>query len=862
MALPPTLLPAPGRRLLLGLVDPRAITPRVGAHLVLAALPLLAITAHVAGVSPMHLSAGLLIVPATILLACLAVFAPTPEDRLITVGLRWGIAATAVYDLVRLDTVALLGWWADFIPTMGTWLLDLDPDQLVLGGVAGYVWRYAGDGGGLGVVFVVLTAATGLRHLGQRMVVTAAVLFAVGPTWGGLIATVALTSRGQQMMFPLTPTTITLSLLGHVVFGLVLGFGIARCPVDLETHWTRPRLIDLPALDPAAVRPLPVHVSAERITPERAPAAALTAAHPQLGPPSPPAAFRVALPPTPAELTIELARVAAAAAPSRPTEAPPTEARPTEAHPTEARPDPPTPGGFGASYPRAAEHSSGPLPPAGSPPAAGLTEDLGAPLDPDRVPDAPASLFPPPGDPALIPLTAQHPQPPATGPSGGGLPRGWVAAAVGVALLVPLAATWWSPATPAGFKALSSYAAVAGVGALALAVAVLSRSRRLSRAAGWPALLGWHRLLGYGALTAVAVHIGVVVATSPTSVGLLTPVGASAPIAAGLAATALLLLTAVVFSRPLARLLPHRVRRALHVTAAAAVAAVTALHVIWMHTPDTVAGLLWTVLLAAALAAVLAVRWLLRPGRARAMLIHTTRREPGGLITLRLVPAAGPDHGLRFAPGQFVWLRRTRWPRPAGEHPFTIASSACERRFLEFTISPTGPFTRRLVALTPGATVYLDGPHGAFTADRAETVDPAAALSSTTAPGGLILIAGGSGIAPMLSILRTLADTGDHRRHRLVVSAPARPYAAELDTLAERLRLEVTWLDGRWIDPALLRDVLAADLPGHDPVHTSGAAGLGRLGFFVCGPDAVITGALAALDRLAVPATAIATERY
>ena len=252
---------------MLGLIEPRAISVRVGAHLVLAALPLLAITAHVAGVAPMHLSAGLLIVPATILLACLAVFAPTAEDRLISVGLRWGIVATAVYDLVRLDTVALLGWWADFIPTMGTWLLDLEPDQLVLGGVAGYVWRYAGDGGGLGVVFVVLTAATGLRHLGQRVVVLAAVGFAVGPTWGGLIATVALTGRGQQMLFPLTPTTVALSLLGHVVFGLVLGFGIARSRVDLEGHWTRPRLIDLPALDPAAVRPLPVPARSARLTP-------------------------------------------------------------------------------------------------------------------------------------------------------------------------------------------------------------------------------------------------------------------------------------------------------------------------------------------------------------------------------------------------------------------------------------------------------------------------------------------------------------------------------------------------------------------------------------------------------------------
>ena len=82
-----------------------------------------------------------------------------PEDRLVLEGLRWGILATLVYDVFRLDTVALLGWWGDFIPTMGSWLIDVDPSSRVLGGVAGYVWRYAGDGGGLGVVFLVGAAA-------------------------------------------------------------------------------------------------------------------------------------------------------------------------------------------------------------------------------------------------------------------------------------------------------------------------------------------------------------------------------------------------------------------------------------------------------------------------------------------------------------------------------------------------------------------------------------------------------------------------------------------------------------------------------------------------------------------------------
>lgn len=239
---------------------PGAVPPRVAVHVVLAALPLLSITAHVAGLVPMHVSAGLVVIPTALVLLVLGIFAPMPEDRLVVEGLRWGILATAVYDVFRLDTVAFLGWWGDFIPTMGTWLIDVDPSQRVLGGVAGYVWRYAGDGGGLGVVFLVLAASTGLRRLGPRVTTAAAVLFAVGPTWGGLMVTVLL-PRGQQLMFPLTPTTVTLSFVGHVIFGIVLGLGALRCR-DLEAHWAGPRVVDLEKLARWGELPDPVPVPA------------------------------------------------------------------------------------------------------------------------------------------------------------------------------------------------------------------------------------------------------------------------------------------------------------------------------------------------------------------------------------------------------------------------------------------------------------------------------------------------------------------------------------------------------------------------------------------------------------------------
>jgi hypothetical protein len=228
-------------------VRPTAALVRVGLHLLLAALPLLTISAHVFGLVPMHVSAGLLVIPLLIVVGLLALFSPAGEERLIGRAVGWGLVATLVYDVVRLDTVYLLGWWGDFIPTVGTWILHTGPDPGVGDGVVGYLWRYVGDGGGIGVTFFVLAAATGLHRRGTRTTVAAAVVFAVVPVWAGLIATVALAPRGQALMFPLTPTTVCLSLLGHLVFGLVLGLGAARCG-DLQQWWPWAPLVDLDAL--------------------------------------------------------------------------------------------------------------------------------------------------------------------------------------------------------------------------------------------------------------------------------------------------------------------------------------------------------------------------------------------------------------------------------------------------------------------------------------------------------------------------------------------------------------------------------------------------------------------------------------
>ena len=73
-----------------------------------------------------------------------------------------------------------------------------------------------------------------------------AVGYAVFPVWAGLIATVAFAPRGEELMFRLTPATLATTLIGHLVFGFVLGLAFVRTHRDrLAVHWPWPTLREL-----------------------------------------------------------------------------------------------------------------------------------------------------------------------------------------------------------------------------------------------------------------------------------------------------------------------------------------------------------------------------------------------------------------------------------------------------------------------------------------------------------------------------------------------------------------------------------------------------------------------------------------
>lgn len=145
------------------------------------------------------------------------------------------------------------------------------------------------------------------------------------------------------------------------------------------------------------------------------------------------------------------------------------------------------------------------------------------------------------------------------------------------------------------------------------------------------------------------------------------------------------------------------------------------------------------------------------------------------LVILRVVPEQGRLPG--FVPGQYgvLGLPGTA-PRCAGsmpeevpsppdrliKRPYSVASSSVNREYAEFFISlvTSGALSPRLLALRPGDPVYL-GPQfkGTFTLDR------------VAGDRHCLLLATGTGLAPYVSMMRSLLECGGGRRFAVLAGA-------------------------------------------------------------------------------------------
>ena len=226
--------------------------------------------------------------------------------------------------------------------------------------------------------------------------------------------------------------------------------------------------------------------------------------------------------------------------------------------------------------------------------------------------------------------------------------------------------------------------------------------------------------------------------------------------------------------------------------------------------------------------------------------VSEVRRERGDTTTLVMQPDGHP--GFRFSPGQFGWLTVWGSPFKITGHPFSFSSSAAVKGgCVEMSIRHLGDFTKEVQKVPVGKRVYLDGPYGAFTIGNPADMH--------------VLIAGGVGVTPMMSMIRTLADCADKRPVILLYGSKdweSITFREELEALKARLDLTVVhvlatppsgWTGEQgFINAEMFKRHLPPPYSDHE--------------YFICGPNVMMDAIEKSLGEMGVPIAKYHSERY
>ena len=216
-------------------------------------------------------------------------------------------------------------------------------------------------------------------------------------------------------------------------------------------------------------------------------------------------------------------------------------------------------------------------------------------------------------------------------------------------------------------------------------------------------------------------------------------------------------------------------------------------------------------------------------------------------LRLRLGDAAG------FLPGQYynVRLAVPGRPRPV-QRAYSIGSSpAPDPSVIDLGVRevPGGLLSPRLVSLRPGEPLDVRGPYGRFTWDGSDT-------------GPVLLVGAGSGMVPLMSMVRHAAYRGRQDPVVAVCSAITYSHAFYRDELTV-LTSGHPWLR---VVHCITRDPTEARAHYHRRVDRTvlweSLEGIHPSAAYLCGSPAMVESVAAALVDLGVAPDAIGTEKY
>ncbi len=332
-----------------------------------------------------------------------------------------------------------------------------------------------------------------------------------------------------------------------------------------------------------------------------------------------------------------------------------------------------------------------------------------------------------------------------------------------VVLLLPLGLSWSLGWPPRPFhQELAS-----GLGMLAYSIILVEfvlsgRFRSISSGTGMDVTMRVHQMMARTALVFAVLHPLLYQGTNPGGprqwdpTRQLTVTTEFLPLASGIAAY--LLLFAFIFLAIARNALDYKYEtwRLMHGVGGLVIVGLLLHHTIYAgrygaHPAMTILWLAMVGIAAGSLIYVYAVEPL-RQLRNSWRVVSVERLTPRQW-ELRIAPDG--HEGLIYKAGQFVWLNVGHNAFSLYENPFSISSAPAGGPEISFVIKELGDFTSTLDHIRPGTRAYLDGPHGNLTVD--DRTEP-----------GIVLIAGGVGIAPMLSIMRQNRLSRDPRKIRVI----------------------------------------------------------------------------------------------
>lgn len=396
-----------------------------------------------------------------------------------------------------------------------------------------------------------------------------------------------------------------------------------------------------------------------------------------------------------------------------------------------------------------------------------------------------------------------------------------------------------------------------GLAMMGFQFALTARFRSIAGTLGMDNMLQFHRQAGIIAVLFVLAHAVIVVIADPQYLEFFDP-RVNWQRAGALSIVTALLIALVVLTLWRQQIkLPYEWWRLTHGIIGSFVILIGLAHVIMI---DNLVGEPWkrAVIIALIVGSLLLLvqARLIKPLLAlrRPWRVVSVKPEVEKVWTLTLEPD-GHD-GLRYRPGQCVWITIDDSPFAMAQHPFTIASSAASRTSgrepgsLQLTIKELGDYTANVGAVKPGTRAYVEGPYGAATLEP-DTSHPA------------IFIIGGIGITPAMSMLRTLRDAGSTRPLLLIYGNAAVDrivFREELERMREAMDLTIVHVierpppewDGEtgYVTPELIERYLFGPFAQDDAE------------FFVCGPDPMMNVVEPALCDRGVSIHNINSERF